>query len=109
VRADETNYLQITEVDYEGDQFLTLGLAQFDSEAECVAAYDGVAEVDEDPNAPREYKIDRFSGLARVDEKFIASATVVELLRCDLIHLHDQAAAALDHEVSDYLRTADAE
>ena len=23
MRADETNYLQITEVDYEGDQFLT--------------------------------------------------------------------------------------
>lgn len=101
--VNDLHYLHITEIDYEADQFLTLGRAQFASETECADAYHTVPEVQEDRSARREYKLDRYENLARVDEKFIAADTVIKILGADLTHLHDQAAAALDHEVNTYL------
>lgn len=101
VATVETYQLRITEADYEGDQFLTLGHADFDSEDECVAAYMQTPGSDEsDPTARREYKLDRLVGGGRVDEKFIAPALAQKLLGADLTHLHDQAEAALSAEIN---------
>lgn len=100
---EKTHQLRITEADYEGDQFLTLGHADFDSEDECVAAYAQSPGSDEsDPTAAREYKLDRLVGGVRVDEKFIAPALARELLGADLTHLHDQSEAALTAEINSY-------
>lgn len=101
--VNDLHYLHITEFDYDTDQILTLGRAQYDDDTACANAYDSVPAVPADRSARREYKLDRYVGLSRVDEKFIAAATAVKILRADLTHLHDQAAAALDHEVNTYL------
>jgi hypothetical protein len=101
VSARSSYYLEVTEVDYRTDQFLTLGRAEFDSDSESIAAYHQVSEVSENLAAEREYKLDRFVDHARVDEKFISAEDVRGLLGADLTHLHDQAdaAAAADDEI----------
>lgn len=99
-----THCLKVTEIDYEADQFLTLGVARFKSEQECIEFFDRFSDIGTtSQSANREYKLDRYSDGSRVDEKFIAPATASALLRADLTHLHDQADAALAAEVSAYL------
>lgn len=109
MNVNDLHYLHVTEFDYETDQILTLGHAQFDDEAACMTAYESVPAVQEDRGARREYKLDRYVGLSRVDEKFIDATTAGQILRTDLTHLHDQAAAALDHEVNTYLASGSRE
>lgn len=103
----QQHHLELTEIDYDTDQFLTLGTLHFDTEAECREYFGRYDDIGTSSAATREYKLDRFAGDARVDEKFVAPSIVSALMGANLTHLHDQADAEQRDYVATLLRTAE--